>query len=402
VGKILVLGVLGFSLLPLESLRAECPEWPPHEAVFIGSACGWTSACPNSPLVLRLEPQQSGGFPPAEFDPGYTIQECDTVAWDFGDGTTQTVAGSAEVSHTYAMPGNYAIGVRITNSLGEASVTDAQALVVANAPSRVEFVTPGVGYPFFGCATCVLAHEGDGFVDITLRRSLDLSRQIAVRARALGLRQNDQGVEALITFGPGEVEKVFHVPIPDDDLYSGPLWFPLQFLSATGGVLVDNSGNPGPTLFLAEDEPQPVCSIGAGVSVVEGDSGRTSFSVPVQLSAPLAHDVPVEVFYIHQTAVENDFVRGGSVWLRAGQTSFAVTGWIAGDRVVEEDETFIVRLFPLHTTGDPSFAQTDATITIINDDVAAAQLAPIPTLSWAGYSLFILAMVAAAYVALRR
>ena len=187
------------------------------------------------------------------------------------------------------------------------------------------------------------------------------------------------------------MEKIFRVPIPDDDVYYGPRWFPLQLWSPTGGVLVNSAAVPNPSLYVAEDEPRPVCSIGAGVAVVEGDSGRTSFSVPVHLSAPLANDVSVAVFYIHQTAVENDFVQGGSLTLRAGETSFAVTGWIAGDRIVEEDETFIVRLFPLHTNEDPSFAQTDATITIINDDAEAAQLAPIPTLSWAGYSLFILA-----------
>jgi len=143
-----------------------------------------------------------------------------------------------------------------------------------------------------------------------VRRSLDLSRQITVRVRALGLKQGDQVVEGSISFGPGEVEKILRVLIPDDDLYSGPRWFPLQFLSLTGGVLVNNT--TGQSLYVAEDEPQPVCSIGAGVAVVEGDRGRTDFSVPVQLSAPLANDVAVAVFYIHQTAVENDFVQGGS------------------------------------------------------------------------------------------
>jgi hypothetical protein len=112
--------------------------------------------------------------------------------------------------------------------------------------------------------------------------------------------------------------------------------------------------------------------------------------------------VPVGVSYSYQTATGNDFSLDGSLWLRAGQTSFAVTGWIAGDRVVEGDETFIVRLFPLNSNEDPAFGQTDATITIINDDVAPAQLAPIPTLDWAGYGLFVLALAAAAYVALRR
>ena len=398
-GKIRILGLLASSLLLVVSVLADCPLEPPREAVFLELACGNSSACPNAPLVLRLQPLSSGGFPPAEYDPGYTIQACDTIEWDFGDGTTQTVAGSAEVTHTYAEPGNYDIGVRITNSLGEASASVATSLAVADAPSRVEFITPGAGQPF-PCSNCVLAHEGDGFADITLRRSLDLSRQITVRVRALSPRQGDQNVEESISFGPGEVEKIFRVPIPDDEAYSGPRWFPLHFLSLSGGVLVQNT--TGQSLLVADDEPRPVCSIGAGVAVVEGDNGRTSFSVPVHLSAPLANDVAVAVFYIHQTAVENDFVRGGTLWLRAGQTSFAVTGWIAGDRVVEEDETFIVRLFPLHTNGDPSFDQTDATITILNDDVAAAQLAPIPTLDWAGYALFVLAMIAVAYAALPR
>jgi hypothetical protein len=72
---------------------AVCPFSPPTTAFALDLSCGAVTACPNGPLTLKLAPAPSGGIPPAPFDPGYTIQPCDTVTWSFGDGTTQSVTG---------------------------------------------------------------------------------------------------------------------------------------------------------------------------------------------------------------------------------------------------------------------------------------------------------------------
>jgi len=361
----------------LDSARAQCPEIPPEETVYIDTGCGYNDACPNEMLTLRLEDIPGSCFPPGYCGPGYQIQPCDTVTWTFGDGMTSEHVGSDETTHRYDVPGNYVVSATITNSLG--SVTVSEFLVAADAPSRVSFVMPGAAGAPYPCSSCVRVREGDGSIDVEIVTTLDTSRTVSVRAYVSRLRENDPQIEETFTFAPGETSKTFTVPIANDDLYYGPRWQGFGFSSATGGLLTRSPGSSEPTLVTIEDDPQPVLTIGSGSAIKEGDSGRTPFSVPVHLTAPLAVDMYADVFYIHGTAIENDFVRGGSLRIPAGQSSGTVTGWIVGDKTVEPDETFIVRLFDSHTNNGPAFGVTDATVMIVNDDVVAPATVGIPT-----------------------
>jgi hypothetical protein len=45
---------------------------------------------------------------------------------------------------------------------------------------------------------------------------------------------------------------------------------------------------------------------------------------------------------------------------------------VRGDLLFEGDETFSVVLRPNHTTNDPQFGNTRATVTIVNDDAPAS------------------------------
>src|SRR5215212_1256495 len=127
--------VIGWSF----SAEAACPADAPRAAMGISAPCFANTACPNGPVTFTIYPSSSGGFPPAAFDPGYTVQACDDVTWDFGDGSTQTVAGLDRVTHDYPAPANYTITATVANALGSASVS--ASYVIASAPSKVSFAT---------------------------------------------------------------------------------------------------------------------------------------------------------------------------------------------------------------------------------------------------------------------
>src|SRR5215212_4699335 len=96
---------------------AACPERAPGNFYMSFSPVGQgpAPAQPNGPLTLELRALPSAGFPPAVPDEGYTIQPCDTITWDFGDGTTESVTGRASVTHDFPVPENYTIRATVTN-----------------------------------------------------------------------------------------------------------------------------------------------------------------------------------------------------------------------------------------------------------------------------------------------
>jgi len=395
--RVLVVGAIALSAV--RGVAVQCPTIPPNDAVGLSLSCGWLTACPNGPVTLVLEPQPSGGFPPAPYDPGYTIQPCDTVTWSFGDGMTGTVIGSKQIIHDYPVPGNYTVGVTITNSLGTATVNFVRSLVIASDPARVSFVTPGAPYPW-SCSACVLTNENAGAVTIEVVRSLDLSRTISVVVEVNGaavLVPTIPRVSQILIFAPNETRKTLVIPITDDQMYYGPRFYPLVFSNPIGGVLTETNTFDRPTLLILDDDPQPVLSIEPTATVTEGNSGLTPFSIPIHLSAPMQIDVVVNVFFESGTAtIYNDFEPGpGGLRIRAGETEGLISGSIRGDRIPEPDETFIVRLDPLNTNNDPAFGNKTAVVTIVNDDSGPAS---VPSLSRAAL-LFLGA--ALAVVALR-
>ncbi|HEY0156074.1 MAG TPA: PKD domain-containing protein [Thermoanaerobaculia bacterium] len=385
--------LVGRRLIPLavlflcvRGLAAACPEEEPTDAVLLAEpACGTLTACPEGAITFRLRPEASGFFPPAEPDHGYTIQPCDVVTWSFGDGTTQDVTGSNEVTHVFAEPGNYTIGVTITNALGSASRIVRPSLVVADSPSRITVHT--VGYR--ECSTCVRAVENAGSVTIDLIRSLDTSRTVSVQVSTVGTEPGVPPFSGTVTFAPGETLKTVTVPLVDDALYYGPRYYPIQLTAASGGVLPAEATLTPPTLMIVDNEDPPVVSAPATASVVEGSGGLTTYTIPVQMSAPMLLDVSTAVFLNFGTATVADIgERPASLRIPAGETTGIITGSVRGDFVFEGDESFVVRIFPRDTNNDPAFGNLETVVTIVDDeshDAASVPLfGPAGTLIFAG------------------
>lgn len=368
-------------------VHAACPAVAPGspESMAITTSpgsCDAYAGCPNGLVTLVIEPFPTGFFPPAEFDPGYTVQPCDVVEWSFGDGTTQSVTGSDRVTHDYPNPGNYTVQVSVSNAMGSTTVGDGRELVIATSPSRLSFVTGPVKvvYPLLQsvCDSCVEAREGV-LTSITVMRTLDLSRSISAEAE---MAVGTTWVRVPLVFAPGDTQKTFTVTVPDDAVYSGVRYSPLRFVNPAGGTLTLMNVYSQPTLVMIDDDSVPTLSIQPDFAVAEGFSGLTPFSIPVFLTAPMGVDSYAQHSFIPGSATYQDFRHGSGPRIKAGETSGFVTGWVVGNTKPEPNKTFQVWIAPPSTNSDPLFGTTVSTVTILNDDAAlypARVNAPIAT-----------------------
>ena len=111
----------------------------------------------------------------------------------------------------------------------------------------------------------------------------------------------------------------------------------------------------------------------SNASVVEGNSGSTAvnFTVSLDKASTSAQSVKWTVAGIGTAAASaNDFksALSGTATIAAGQTSASVQVLVAGDTVVESDETFAVTLSG--TSNGSTLGSSSATLTIRNDDAA--------------------------------
>jgi hypothetical protein len=162
------------------------------------------------------------------------------------------------------------------------------------------------------------------------------------------------------------------VPIVDQPLAGDDKTFSLNLSNATGGVTIERAQATG---TIQNDAPDPTVSI-ADASVLEGDVGTTTLSLPVALSGPSGREVDVDYTTADGTATAgSDYAATtGTLVFAAGETSKQIHVTVNGDILVEGDETFTV------TLSAPFNADLDtvafvATGTITNDDNVGPKLA---------------------------
>ncbi|MBL7904115.1 MAG: HYR domain-containing protein, partial [Bacteroidales bacterium] len=175
-----------------------------------------------------------------------------------------------------------------------------------------------------------------------------------------------------LTFAAGETTKTITVTINGDTKVEN---------NETFTVVLSNLENNGNNVSITDatgtgtitNDDSATLSID-DVTLAEGDSGTTSFSFTVILSA--ASDAAVTVDYTTAngtaTTADSDYSTAtGTLAFAAGETSKTITVSVNGDTRVEDDETFTVELSNLVTNGRP-ITLTDASGlgTITNDDNA--------------------------------
>lgn len=124
---------------------------------------------------------------------------------------------------------------------------------------------------------------------------------------------------------------------------------------------------PGKDCEVVKGLPKPALSISSDASAAEGNSGTTTFRLPVELSRPSTQAVSVSFATSDGTANAPADYRAvsGTITFRPGETSKSVDVVVVGDTTFEPDETFTLTL---SNAKNATIADRSADGTIQNDD----------------------------------
>ena len=175
-----------------------------------------------------------------------------------------------------------------------------------------------------------------------------------------------------VTFGAGTTSQSITVQVAGDEVYEEDESFTVTLMSPFGAALGD-----GEAIGTILNDDLTLSVTPGSVSVVEGDSGSTAQAFTVTLSKANSEEVTVTYATADGTAtMGTDYVSTrGTLRFAVGETSKTLTVQVAGDGIVESDETFTVVLSNASgLSANISATAGTATVTIDNDDV-------LPTLS---------------------
>jgi hypothetical protein len=166
-----------------------------------------------------------------------------------------------------------------------------------------------------------------------------------------------------LTFNPGQTSKPVPVTITDNALAEDDETFTLNLLNATGGIAI---AEPTGTATIQNDDPDPTVSV-AAASVIEGDLGTTTLTLPVTLSGPSGHEIDVDYATSDGTAAAgSDYTAtSGTLVFAAGEMANEVHVTVSGDFQDEGNETLTVTL---SAPFNADLGTASATGTITNDD----------------------------------
>ncbi len=171
------------------------------------------------------------------------------------------------------------------------------------------------------------------------------------------------GASGTLTFPAGAPEATLSIDIVGDTTDEDDESFGVVLSGATNAIVLDALG----TVTIRDDDG-PVAVSASDVTVLEGDAGAASALFEVILSAPSGRRV--EVDYTTQAVSAASGVdyeaASGTLTFAPGETLRTVEVAVVGDRLAENDETFLLRLSnPVRAT----LADAEGRLTIRDDDV---------------------------------
>ena len=170
-----------------------------------------------------------------------------------------------------------------------------------------------------------------------------------------------------VTFGAGATSATFTVTVLGDNVVESDETFVVTLSNPTGGLSLGSPSSA--TVTILNDDAARAVTI-AGVSAAEGNTGSSTVTLTLTLSAPAVGGETVAWATSNGTATtaNSDYTAAsGTVTFAAGATTATISVTIRGDRTVEGDETFVVTLS--NPTGGLSLGTpASATVTIVTDD----------------------------------
>lgn len=194
-------------------------------------------------------------------------------------------------------------------------------------------------------------------------------------ATAPGTAMPDQDYvsQALLgqSIAAGQTSANFAVTINGDPQVENNETYTVNLANVSGATVADGQG-----LGTITNDDNPILSI-ADVTLPEGNSGNSTASFAIRLSAPTTRTVSFQVATANgtATAVSGDFIlRIEGKVIDPGRTRATFEVAVVGDTTVETDETFAVNI---SNVTNAILADGSAVGTIQNDDVAPVPIAQI-------------------------
>jgi hypothetical protein len=215
-------------------------------------------------------------------------------------------------------------------------------------------------------------NSGSSNMTFTLTLSAATERSVTVHystADGSALASSDYNASSgTVTFAPGQTSKTIDIAILGDTTSEPNETFTVTLDTPTNAMLATPVG----TGTIVDDDTAPVLTIGS-VSQAEGTGGATTFTFPVNLSAPSGQTVTVNYSTANGTAIAgSDYgATSGTLTFAPGVTSQNVNVPVTADATNEANETFTVTF---SGSSNAAIATGTGTGTIVNDDAA-------PTLS---------------------
>jgi PKD repeat protein len=326
----------------------------------------------NSAIHFSVVPANGCYIPfyPGPCPPPYVIDACDSLTWDFGDGTPpMVVSGSGEVDHVFPHAGEFTIYTTITNAGGSTTI-HGSAYICASPVTVVHFSKSRYD-----------VSETAGTLTITLERSGDTSRPFTLNYGTAPGTPNGQYVHNLevinetLSFAAGETTKQVVHHVKNDNVFTGDFDTSVG-VTSDGAVVMEAGLVETAIVHIADDEPGPELTID-DVTVPEG-LGEHTIDIPVRLSAPAGDYVYAWCLPHDGTARANVDYKpfGSTAEFEPGQTTSKCQIQILGNFTVEADKTLTVTADPV--IGPVKTVRGSAVVTLQNDDVAETPKPPPP------------------------
>ncbi len=301
-----------------------------------------------------------------------------TVQYATSDGTATQPGDYAQTTGTVTIPAGQTTGSATVNVVGDTTdEADETFTVTLSQPtnatlgtaSATQTITDDDDEPGLSIADANVIEGDAGTTNATFDVTLSAASAKTVTVdyttnNGTATQPGDYTTTSgKLTFEPGQTTQSVSVPVKGDTEGEPNETFTVTLSNPSNATITDGTANGTIT-----DDDNPMVSVG-DTQVTEGDAGTTDATFTVTLSEASSREITVDFATASGSAVApGDFAaQEGTLTFAAGETSKQVVVPVAGDKLVEGDETFTLEL---SAADGANIADGTGTGTIVDNDVA--------------------------------